>query len=394
MPNRQSSILYLTAAIPNRGLSVAVVVSGILHAAAYLAMPRFVEQFTPANVVRYDATLIPIERAIAKIAATAPAAKRRVAAKIDPPAARPVSAANFAAPENAIAVAAADAVEMTEPQAAQLRPIPATNNSGTESQPATVSEAPTAVAPVTPPLPKRLTPAFAERISIEYKLTSSIADGVANFKWTRKGDAYEIESSTQATGFLIAALTGVIYQQSRGTITEDGLRPTAFSIRRGDGEAETAEFQRPTNSLVFRRSNNVRTVPMSREMQDMQSFLFQLAYDAPRIAEGNGRLDVLVTNARKVYRYQFKQIGEEVVETRFGPVETIRLLSEAANPEDAYEVWLAPKYSYLPVRLKLYLGRFPFEQIATRIGVAGAEYSAGPKDFPPPSATPSPPLSE
>lgn len=393
MPNGQISIAYLTAAIPNRGLGVAVILSCVLHATAYFAMPRFVEQFTPAKVVRYDASLIPIERAIATVATPGAAVKRRVAARIDPPAVRPVSETNFAAPENAIAVAAADAVERTEPQAIQ-EPVPATNNLGTESQAATVAEAPTTVAPVTTPSPKRVAPAFAERISIEYKLTSSIADGVANFKWTRKGDAYEIESSTQATGFLIAALTGVIYQQSRGTITEDGLRPTVFSIRRGDGEAETAEFQRPTNSLLFKRGNNVRTVPMNREMQDMQSFLFQLAYDAPRIAEGDGRLDVLVTNARKVYRYQFKKISEEIVETRFGPVDTIRLLSEAANPEDAYEVWLAPKYSYLPVRLKLYLGRFPFEQIATRIGVAGAEYSATPKDFPPPSATRPPPLSE
>lgn len=392
MPNRQISIAHVTAAISNRSLTIAIVLSVVLHAGAYLATPQFVERFTPAKVVRYDASLVPIEQAIQKTTTPAPAVRRRAASKSNPPAARPVSAADFVAPENAIAVAATDQVAPAEPSIPPgVAPV---TGAGVESQPTPTFEPSTPVVPPPAPFSKRLAPAFAERISIEYKLTSSIADGVANFKWTRKGDAYEIESSTQATGFLIAALTGVIYQQSRGTITEDGLRPTAFSIRRGDGEAETAEFQRPTNSLVFKRSNNVRTVPMSREMQDMQSFLFQLAYDAPRLAEGGGRLDVLVTNARKVYRYQFKKIGEEVVETRFGPVETIRLLSEAANPEDAYEVWLAPKYSYLPVRLKLFLGRFPFEQIATRIGVSGEAYSASAKDGPPPKANPPPPLAE
>jgi len=104
----------------------------------------------------------------------------------------------------------------------------------------------------------------------------------------------------------------------------------------------------------------------------MQSFLFQLAYDAPRLKESGGRLDVLVTNARKVYRYQFKKVGEEIIETRFGQIDTIHLLSEAENPEDTYEVWLAPSYFYLPVKLKMYVGRFPMEQIATRIGISGA----------------------
>jgi hypothetical protein len=63
-------------------------------------------------------------------------------------------------------------------------------------------------------------------------------------------------------------------------------------------------------------------------------------------------------------------MGTERLETRFGAVDTVRLLSEAANPEDQYEVWLAPRYFYLPIKLKYYLGRFQVEQLATRIGVS------------------------
>jgi hypothetical protein len=217
----------------------------------------------------------------------------------------------------------------------------------------------------------RPVPAFAERISIEYKLSTAITDGVANFRWTRKGADYEIESSIQATGFLVSAFAGVIYQQSRGSITDEGLRPQQFSIRRGEGEAETAEFKRDTNALAMKRNGETRSVPLTRDMQDMQSFLFQLAYDAPQLADSGEKLDVLVTNARKVYRYQFRKMGTERVETRFGAIDTIRLLSEAPNPEDQYEVWLAPSYFYLPIKLKYYLGRFPVEQLATRLGVSG-----------------------
>jgi len=216
----------------------------------------------------------------------------------------------------------------------------------------------------------RRAPAFAERIAIEYKLSTPISDGVASFRWSRRGAEYEIESSIQATGFLVSAFAGVIHQQSKGLITDEGLRPQQFSIRRGEGEAESAEFKRETNALSLKRSGNTRTLPLTDSMQDMQSFLFQLAYDAPHLAENGEKLDIVVTNARKVYRYQFRKLGTETLETRFGAVETIRLLSEAANPEDQYEVWLAPGYFYLPVRLKYYIGRFEVEQLATRVGVS------------------------
>ena len=167
-----------------------------------------------------------------------------------------------------------------------------------------------------------------------------------------------------------SAFAGVIHQQSRGLITEEGLRPQQFSIRRGEGEAEVAEFNRETNALSLKRNGRTRTLPLTESMQDMQSFLFQLAYDAPHLAENDEKLDIVVTNARKVYRYQFRKLGTETLETRFGVIDTIRLLSGAANPEDQYEVWLAPGYFYLPIRLKYYLGRFEVEQMATRIGVS------------------------
>jgi hypothetical protein len=364
---------------PNRALLLALAASLIVHAAIYLATPRWTEGFQPIKAVKYDATLAPIVPT-APIPATAIAKAPRKIASPKPTAAPPAapSEANFAAPENAIAVASAatdtvsnsappiETIAAAEPVTKDIEPTP-----DKAPAPEVVAEVPTA------PTIKRALPAFAERISIEYKLTSSITDGVANFKWTRKGSAYEIESSTEATGFLVGAFAGIIYQQSRGEITEDGLRPSYFSLRRGDGEADIAEFERTTNSLKLQRRKDSRILPLNREMQDMQSFLFQLAVDAPNLTEGQ-RLDVLVTNARKVYRHQFKKVGVETLNTRMGKIDTIHLLSEAANPEDAYEVWLAPQYFYLPVKLKLYVGRFPVEQIATRIGISGA---SGEKDF-------------
>lgn len=346
---------------PHGALTIAFAASVALHGALYFATPRYFAEFTPARAVRYDASLTPAERVMASATPLPVQKKRRLNPKQITVPEPPANAHNEALP---------DALPPALPTMAATAP----------DEPPTHIEPPVAITPTPAPAAaavaaataaaKHRAPVFAERISIEYKLTSAIADGVANFRWMRRGNDYEIESSTQATGFFAAALTGVIHQQSSGTITDEGLRPSQFSLRRGEGEAETAEFNRGNNSLTFKRRNVIRSVPLARDMQDMQSFLFQLAYDAPRLAESNDKLDVLVTNARKVYRYQFKKIGVEIVETRFGAIEAIRLLSDAANPEDAYEVWLAPRYFHLPVKIKMYLGRFPFEQLVTRIGVS------------------------
>jgi hypothetical protein len=380
-------------------LVIAFVASVLVHVIAYWVTPRFATTLTPTKPVQYDASLVPLESlpAVTQAIETRVVNSKRTGPRSEAPAqtqprrTTPKSAADFDAPENAIAVAAATAEPTPDPATVptnaaeggagasnsatgiersltpQAGGTPTGNEAANPRAPGSADPAPPPAVPLTP---ARRAPAFAERISIEYKLITAITDGVASFRWTRRGAEYEIESSIQATGFLVSAFAGVIHQQSRGTITEDGLRPQQFSIRRGEGEAELAEFRRGTNALAMKRNGETRAVPLTRDMQDMQSFLFQLAYDAPHLAESGDKLDVLVTNARKVYRYQFRKLGTEILDTRLGPIETVRLLSEAANPENQYEVWLAPGYFYLPMKLKYYLGRFQVEQLVTRIGVS------------------------
>jgi Protein of unknown function (DUF3108) len=369
-----------------RGFIVAFALSLALHAAIYIGSPQFAVSFTPTKPVAYDASLVPMSPtepvAVAPQANTAPkpstprprAAKRALPAK---------SEANFTAPEGAIAVARAESGESenvpkegtaepatsTTSPAPEQKPVAVTEKSAPETTPPATTELSASAAPEKAKSP-RTAPAFAEQISIEYKMKSSVADGIATFKWKRVGDQFKIDSSIQPTGFLVAALVGTIEQKSEGTITPEGLRPSKFSMRRGEGDAETADFERGTKSLVLTRQGKARTMPLTEQLQDMQSFLFQLAYDAPRLDETDGKLDVSVTNARKVYVYRFRKLGEETIDTRAGKIETIRLLSEAANPKDNYEVWLAPRYFYLPVKLKFYLGDFEMEQTVTKIGVS------------------------
>ncbi len=313
------------------------------------------------------------------------ASTRRVAAKpASPrPGRRVKTEAKFVAPENAIAVDASQPIlggttteEKIDPAstivtAAVQETVPPVVEA---ANPVTVAAAPT----IAEPIPAKVAMAVEKpapqptelpaQIAIAYRMSSSISDGVADYSWTRNGKQFEIDSSMRATGFLVGNLVGVLHQVSSGTITPAGLRPSSYQIRRGEAASDSAEFLYATNELKLTRgSNPARTVPLAPQLQDMQSFLFQLAYDAPGLKSTEDRLDVMVTNARKVYRHRFRQIGIETVQTRSGPIQTVHLRSEAADPEDVYEVWLAPGNYHLPVKMKFFAGRFPVELIATSI---------------------------
>lgn len=206
-------------------------------------------------------------------------------------------------------------------------------------------------------------------VSIAFSARSSITDGVAHYSWKREGGQYETQSTLQATGFFVNMFAGVLHQVSRGSVTTAGLAPDAFHLRRGDNAPDTAEFARTASELrLSRAGGSPRAQPLPAAIQDTQSFVFHLAYLLAQIGDTGRPIELMVTNARKVYRYRFQIMGVGPIETPLGVVETVHLKSEAADPTDAYEVWLAPSYYNLPVRLKFFAGRFPIELIATSIG--------------------------
>ena len=371
-PNAASSLQHA-----RRVLAYAFTLSVALHVFAWLATPYFIQAWREPAETRFDAMLVPsAESPTTAIPAPGINAKHslRTAKSIAPrPAPVPRTEARFAPPENALAVDptpetgdenAGIATAMTD----EKTPA-ATGNDPDTSTPSPLAEAPPATMPVAieQDRPEPLPPELPSRISISYRMTSSISDGVADYTWTRDGDQYEIDSTMQATGFIVGNFVGVLHQVSRGMVTPIGLQPSSFKIRRGDALQDTADFLRTSSELKLTRAGEARLLPLPPLIQDMQSFLFQLAYDAPKMQRPDDQLEVVVTNARKVYRHRFKRFGIETVPTRSGPVRAVHLRSEANDPEDSYEVWLAPDNYYLPVRIRFHAGRFPVELIATSI---------------------------
>ena len=365
----------------DRALLIALLLSAALHLVASVGTPHWFSAWQQPETVQFQAVLTPlsppqlIDNEIKVNAVVATSRPKTVRRRTPRPLPTLPSEAKFVAPENAIAVVrdkigedaavgtaaenTADNVATVVAPAVDVNPLPA------------ASEPPPVVAAIpAPPVPAGEPPVPVElpsRVSIAYHATTSIADGVAHYRWKRDGDKYEFTSTIQAEGFFVNIFAGTITQQSSGTVAAGGLEPALFSIRRGDRAVETAEFLRASRQIKLTRDGESRQLPMPPDLQDTQSFLFQLAIKAAKLKTAEDRLDIDVTNARGLNRYTFKKAGEETLETHLGIVETVHLVRETSEPRDSYEVWLSPKHHYLPVKLKFFVDRFPAELVATNI---------------------------
>ena len=284
-----------------RVLVFAFTLSVALHLFVLHAMPYFIQAWREPVAARFDAVLIPIvDPPTASILVPKFNSKRT---RRNAKSMAPKPDTRFAAPENAIAV---DRTSETGDEGAGIgvdetevkTPLPAENTPNAPAPPS-IAEAilPTIPVSVEKKEPDPPPPELPSRISIAYKMTSSISDGVADYTWTRDGDRFEIDSTMQATGFIVGNFVGALHQVSRGVVTPTGLQPNSFQIRRGEGAPDTAEFLRTSNELKLTRAGVARNLPLPPLIQDMQSFLFQLAFDAPKMQRLDSRLEVLVTNA-------------------------------------------------------------------------------------------------
>lgn len=384
---------FARALLHKRVLYAALAVSAVMHALVYWATPHLISVWNAPTPARFSAVIIanvtnvkePPEAPSIVDASPMPAAAHAKPFKPGAPRTKPI--ARRTPPVIAVAPQVDDSrmnhsggeidalkhpelfaetyasIAPTEPTSERAKPAP-------DPEPVAVA---TAVATSrTEAAPDSTELNFPASINIDYKMTSSVANGIANLAWKRTGSDYEIDTSIQATGFFTSMFVGVFRQISRGEVTSDGVRPNFFSLQRGETGADTAEFNRTAKELKIIKHGETHLSPLPERMQDMQSFLFQMAHDAAQMKPNQNTVDVQVTNARKTYQYKFKRIGEEIVQTRLGALPAIHLKSEAADPEDVYEVWLSPQHFYMPIKLKFFMGRFPIEQVASSVKLSEA----------------------
>lgn len=182
-------------------------------------------------------------------------------------------------------------------------------------------------------------------------------------RFERQGSNYTIVSEAKPVG-IAALFLGDIHRESRGIIEASRLRPDRYLENRGRHGLRSASFDWPAARITLQRDEQVTTLPLASGTLDQSSFRFSFMAGPPRA----GDFTVALTDGRRVKDYRYRFVGRETVDTPLGAVEALRYGRVLAADDDrAFDVWLAPAYRHLPVRIRYAEGSRVFDSLATEI---------------------------
>ncbi|ARN22660.1 DUF3108 domain-containing protein [Piscinibacter gummiphilus] len=181
--------------------------------------------------------------------------------------------------------------------------------------------------------------------------------GDAQVEWVRQDDAYQVHLDVSVGPSLAPFMSRRM--TSQGRITPDGLRPERY-----DQETKLP-FSNPTRAIVLLEDQQIQLANGQRRerwpgVQDTASQFVQLAFQfttQPALLTPGAVITVPLAMPRSVTPMLYDVSEPETLWTSFGEIPVYRLkprLVPRAGGDLAVEMWIAPQYRYLPIRLKIH----------------------------------------
>lgn len=305
---------------------LALLLSLLLHVAALsgarLDLPELLSGSGHMEVVLLDAPK-PAAAPVKPVMPAKPAVRKRI---------KPVSE-----PALAPVAAATEAAKSVEPT---LQPAPVV------AEPTIAATQPSEPQPE---VEESLAERGFRRATLEYRLLrKGGALGRVKYEYHNSGEGtYSIISTAEASGLVSLFVHGQYVQQSEGRITPRGLRPDRFSYQRGDDESKnlTANFNWQSGQIDMGSSDKRTTVALPENAQDQLSFMYQFMFVQPL-----AQMQLTITNGKRLRTYYYQFEGEETLKTDIGDVRALHI-TKRDNDDGKLELWLAPDYRYLPVKI-------------------------------------------
>jgi hypothetical protein len=203
--------------------------------------------------------------------------------------------------------------------------------------------------------------------SITYNLSrNGIMLGTITEHFEVKDGRYHATSEARASGLLALLQREPARYVSSGAVTRDGLRPLRFEGHHR-GRSLAADFDWTANKLTLARDGGSETLDLPAGAQDRLSIMYQLMF---AVSDKTSTLDVAMTNGRKIERYRYAVQPDVTIDTPFKRLNTIHLVKQRSADESGTEVWIAPAYGRVPVKVVIVEDDgVRYEQVATRVEI-------------------------
>lgn len=134
--------------------------------------------------------------------------------------------------------------------------------------------------------------------------------------------------------------------------TQQSISPLHYSYaRRGVGKSRTAElsFDWDKKSVTNNVQKTTWQMDIAQSVQDKLSYQIQMQQD---LLNGQKNFTYQIADGGRLKEYKFSTVGEEMLDTPLGKVNTVKIKRSRENDERVTYAWLAKDWNYLLVRLQ------------------------------------------
>ncbi|MGB4811552.1 MAG: DUF3108 domain-containing protein [Methylophilaceae bacterium] len=147
---------------------------------------------------------------------------------------------------------------------------------------------------------------------------------------------------------------------SEGIISRTGLKPNYYAAN-----GKSANFAWSDGVI----EHNHQFEKLKKGTQDEMSYIYQFMFSPP-----TDITEVVFSDGTQFITYRFNKLGEEVLPTKMGEINTVHLLKDG---DEKIDLWLAVDYQYIPIKIRQTAKDGTFtEQIAVRLATTLADDQA------------------
>lgn len=229
-------------------------------------------------------------------------------------------------------------------------------------------------------------PADFTPFEVEYDVGNNmISAGSATLQLAKQGDEWVYSLKTTPTGVFKLTGKGKIQEISVFSVSDSTeklqLKPQKYTYRQDAEARRSVDAWFDENQLTYKRRGEEFTEAFSDPVLDRLSVTLTVMDELKKNNFDKATLQVFDNG--KVKTMLFANEGPETVETRMGPLKTVRVRSNAVGGATRHTTtWFAPELDYVPVKIEQYkrdkmVARLTLTRLKNRIteGGGAAEYN-------------------
>ncbi len=185
--------------------------------------------------------------------------------------------------------------------------------------------------------------------SAEYDAT------IEGFEISAKREYKPLTDSISELSFSADSMLASLSENSQFSWKNDSIKPIRFTHTRtifGQSKRKVLSFDWKNNTITSTRDGQTNIIDNSQEVLDHLSFQLQLQHDlnTHKVEDKIYR----IADKKKVKEYAFKVMGEEIIKTKLGDINTTKVQVVRDSNKRVTYIWLARDWYNLLVKLEQY----------------------------------------